>query len=65
MSEDTSAMRTHSDADQEPPVTTPPDPESVPGGPAADDDKRDRDGGEDIADDANRSSAYKEARAQP
>ena len=60
-------MRTESDADQEPPVTTPPPPESVPGGPAAPADaqtEESRDGGEDVRDDAHRSTAYQEAKAE-
>jgi hypothetical protein len=64
MSETSDAMRTQSDAEQEPPVTTPPAPESVPGGPAAQDDAKDRDGGEDIRDDGNRSTAYAQAQQQ-
>jgi len=67
MSQTSDAMRTQSDADQEPPVTTPPDPQSVPGGPAAPADgqaEKSRDGGEDIQDDSSRSTAYAQAQQQ-
>lgn len=64
MSQSSDAMHTQSDAEQEPPVTTPPDPETVPGGPAAQDDGKDRDGGEDIRDDSNRSTAYAQTQQQ-
>lgn len=61
MAQSNDQMRTRTDADQEPPVTTPPSQETAQGGTRSPADADTRDGGEDIRDDDHRSTTYQKA----
>jgi len=61
---DADTMKTQSAADQEPQPTDPPSQDTLPGGTTAPDDADVRDGGEDIKDKANRSTAFDKAQGE-